>query len=171
MVGIVQKIAGNCWLIEIGSSERVQLSIFQVNTDELANRRKLDEDLYEMKNIFNIDDVISCEVQRLSVGLVYYVSFHVISGQWYGDAADAHHQVWSSVEWDFGEREAHIDVTSEQAHSRSCLWRAHDFGVQWYGRIRHRYHIQVSSGSLPPRRLWPQSTRRRLSTTSARCVL
>ncbi|KAK1937554.1 hypothetical protein X943_002859 [Babesia divergens] len=66
VVGIVQKIAGNCWLIEIGSSERVQLSIFQVNTDGLANRRKLDEDLYEMKNIFNIDDVISCEVQRLS---------------------------------------------------------------------------------------------------------
>lgn len=66
VVGVVQKISGNCWFIEIGSSERVQLSIFQVNTDELANRRKDDEDLFEMKKIFDIDDVISCEVQRIS---------------------------------------------------------------------------------------------------------
>ncbi|GBE61012.1 exosome component 2 [Babesia ovata] len=68
VVGVVQKIGGNCWYIDIGSSMRVQLSILQVNTEELANRRKLDEDVYEMRNIFDIGDVISCEVQRVSVG-------------------------------------------------------------------------------------------------------
>ncbi|GIX63517.1 exosome complex component RRP4, putative [Babesia caballi] len=66
VVGVVQKIGGNCWYIDIGSSMRVQLSILQVNTEELANRRKLDEDVYEMRNIFDIGDVISCEVQRVS---------------------------------------------------------------------------------------------------------
>ncbi|CDR93813.1 Exosome complex exonuclease RRP4 [Babesia bigemina] len=66
VVGVVQKIGGNCWYIDIGSSMRVQLSILQVNTEELANRRKLEEDVYEMRNIFDIGDVISCEVQRVS---------------------------------------------------------------------------------------------------------
>nr|BAN64670.1 conserved hypothetical protein [Babesia bovis] len=66
VVGVVQRIGGNCWYIDIGSSMRVRLSIFQVNTEELATRRKLDEDVYEMRNLFGIGHVISCEVQRVS---------------------------------------------------------------------------------------------------------
>ncbi|GFE55120.1 exosome component 2 [Babesia ovis] len=66
VVGVVQRIGGNCWYIDIGSSMKVQLSILQVNTEELATRRKLDEDVYEMRNLFDIGHVISCEVQRVS---------------------------------------------------------------------------------------------------------
>lgn len=66
IVGTVDEIAGNKWLLEVGSSERAQLSIFQVNSEDLANRRKLDEDVYEMSNSFAVNDVLACEVQRIS---------------------------------------------------------------------------------------------------------
>lgn len=54
-------------MVEIGSVERAQLSIFQVNLSELSGRRRLNEDLYDMSNIFALDDLISCEVQRIMV--------------------------------------------------------------------------------------------------------
>ncbi|AFZ78966.1 hypothetical protein BEWA_018090 [Theileria equi strain WA] len=66
IVGTVDEISGNKWLLEVGSPERAQLSIFQVNSEDLANRRKVDEDVYEMSNSFAVNDVLACEVQRIS---------------------------------------------------------------------------------------------------------
>ncbi|ORM41804.1 Exosome complex component RRP4 [Babesia sp. Xinjiang] len=66
VVGVVRRIRGKCWYMDIGAPARVQLSILQVNTEKLANRRKGDKDIYDMRKIFAIGDAISCEVQRIS---------------------------------------------------------------------------------------------------------
>ncbi|UKJ90113.1 hypothetical protein MACJ_001043 [Theileria orientalis] len=66
VIGIVENIQGNKWFLDVNSVERAHLSILQVNTQELANRRKIDEDIYEMSNLFRVKDIISSEVQRIS---------------------------------------------------------------------------------------------------------
>ncbi|XP_952625.1 uncharacterized protein TA14785 [Theileria annulata] len=66
VIGVVDSIQGNKWLLDVNSVELAQLSILQVNTEELANRRKIDEDIYEMSNLFNVNDIVSCEIQRIS---------------------------------------------------------------------------------------------------------
>ncbi|UVC49842.1 hypothetical protein MACK_003456 [Theileria orientalis] len=66
VIGIVESIQGNKWFIDVNSVERAHLSILQVNTEELANRRKIDEDVYEMSNLFRVKDIISSEIQRIS---------------------------------------------------------------------------------------------------------
>ncbi|EAN32367.1 Exosome complex exonuclease RRP4 N-terminal region family protein [Theileria parva strain Muguga] len=66
VIGVVDSIQGNKWFLDVNAVELAQLSILQVNTEELANRRKIDEDIYEMSNLFNVNDIVSCEIQRIS---------------------------------------------------------------------------------------------------------
>ncbi|KAK2195311.1 bifunctional Exosome complex RNA-binding protein 1-RRP40-RRP4/Nucleic acid-binding [Babesia duncani] len=70
VVGVVLEISGDKWLLDIGASERAQLSILQVNSEELANRRKVETDLYDMKNLFAIGSILCCEVQRVAGGTI-----------------------------------------------------------------------------------------------------
>lgn len=66
LVGRIKEIANDRWIVEIGSFFRASLSISQANVGALSQRIRVYNDVINMSKILRIDDIIACEVQRVS---------------------------------------------------------------------------------------------------------
>lgn len=66
LVGRIKEIVNDRWVVEIGSYYRASLSISQANVGALSQRIRVHNDVINMSNILEIDDIIACEVQRVS---------------------------------------------------------------------------------------------------------
>ncbi|CDO62751.1 exosome complex component RRP4, putative [Plasmodium reichenowi] len=66
LVGKIKDISNDKWIVEIGSYCRAFLSISQTNISIFSQRIRLYNDVINMIHIYKPDDIIACEIQRIS---------------------------------------------------------------------------------------------------------
>ncbi|KAF8822278.1 putative exosome component 2 [Cardiosporidium cionae] len=69
VVGRIDEISNGKWLVDVGSSQRAQLSLQSINLPGSVQRKRLDEDYLEMRKFFMEGDIVCCEVQRTQARL------------------------------------------------------------------------------------------------------
>ncbi|VWU50046.1 exosome complex component RRP4, putative [Hepatocystis sp. ex Piliocolobus tephrosceles] len=66
LVGKVKSIYNDKWIVDIGAYSKALLSISQTNISLFSQRIRVYNDVINMINIYKPNDVIACEVQRIS---------------------------------------------------------------------------------------------------------
>ena len=65
IVGRVNEVAGDRWMVEFGGSQMASLPLGGINLPGSVQRRRTDEDKMQMRDYFQEGDVFACEIQKI----------------------------------------------------------------------------------------------------------
>lgn len=65
IVGRINEIAGDRWLVDFGGTQMASLPLGGINLPGSVQRRRTDEDKLQMRDYFQEGDVFACEIQKI----------------------------------------------------------------------------------------------------------
>ena len=65
IVGRINEVAGDRWMVEFGGSQMASLPLGGINLPGSVQRRRTDEDKMQMRDYFEEGDVFACEIQKI----------------------------------------------------------------------------------------------------------
>jgi exosome complex component RRP4 len=65
IVGRINEIAGDKWVVDFGGTQMASLPLGGINLPGSVQRRRTDEDKMQMRDFFREGDVFACEIQKI----------------------------------------------------------------------------------------------------------